>query len=51
MKIGLKTSTKPTAPRTAPSGTFKPNEDTTHEEDESAARDVQEDARQMRTAA
>jgi hypothetical protein len=33
----------------APSGTFKPNEDTTHEAGESAAREAQENAGQMPT--
>jgi len=40
------TSTSTTA---APSGTFKPNEDATHEAGESAAREAQEDAGQFPT--
>ena len=39
-----------TTPATAASlGTLKPNEDPTHEKDESAAREAQEDAGQMPT--
>lgn len=36
-------------PSVAPSGTFKPNEDASHESGESAAREAQEDAGQFPT--
>src|SRR5712691_735551 len=42
------TTTTTSSPRT-PSGTFKPNEDPTHEAGESAAREAQEDAGQLPT--
>jgi hypothetical protein len=38
------TATTATTPSTAPSGTFTPNENATHEAGESAAREAQEDA-------
>src|SRR3981081_552566 len=43
-------ATTTAATRQAPSGTFKPNEDPTHEAGESAAREAQENAGQMPTA-
>jgi hypothetical protein len=42
-------TTAPAATNGAPSGTFKPNEDTTHEKGESAQREAQEDAGQRPT--
>ncbi|MFI5284003.1 MAG: hypothetical protein ACHQ0J_12880 [Candidatus Dormibacterales bacterium] len=40
-------SPSPTAPGTAPSGKFVPNEDPAHEAGESAAREAQENAGQV----
>jgi hypothetical protein len=42
-------TTAPAATNGAPSGTFKPNEDATHEKGESAPREAQEDAGQRPT--
>jgi hypothetical protein len=42
-------TTAPAATNGAPSGTFKPNEDATHEKGESAQREAQEDAGQRPT--
>jgi len=42
-------SPAPAATNGAPSGTFKPNEDATHEKGESAQREAQEDAGQRPT--
>jgi hypothetical protein len=46
---GSSTTTAPAATNGAPSGTFKPNEDPTHEKGESAQREAQENAGQMPT--
>jgi hypothetical protein len=43
------TTTAGTTTTAAPSGKFVPNEDTTHETNESAAREAQEDAGQFPT--
>ena len=43
------TSSSASTPSTAPSGTFVPNENATHETGESAAREAQEDAGQFPT--
>jgi hypothetical protein len=42
-------STTPAAAAAAPTGTFHPNEDATHEAGESAAREAQENAGQVPT--
>jgi hypothetical protein len=42
-------SSNGTATNSGPGGTFKPNEDATHEQGESAAREAQEDAGQVPT--
>jgi hypothetical protein len=46
---GTTTSTNSSTPNAASNGTFVPNENTSHEQGESAAREAQEDAGQVPT--